>query len=169
MSTTKSADEPKSIEQQIEELEHPHRDPDILRELYHSRGLSCSKVARRLDCSDATISNWLAKLGIEARSEDWSTRVEKASHYIDKGGYEQWANRDGNTVTNVAIHQLLACLDHDPHDVFAEGNHVHHSTGHPAANIPGLVEIQSRSEHRLLHERGSFAMTDDGWPVLTKP
>ena len=55
------------------------------------------------------------------------------------------ANGDDSTVY---IHQLTACVDHDPRDVFSPRYDVHHRIPIPWLNIPGNLELQPAYDHR---------------------
>jgi hypothetical protein len=50
-----------------------------------------------------------------------------------------------------SVHQLLACVHDDPHDVFADGNVVHHEVKIPFLNVPGNLTTLSRGEHTSTH------------------
>lgn len=164
------------IEAKIEELEHPHRDSEILDYLYWEKDerMSTAGIAEELGCGSTTVRGNLRKNGIEvrgrAKAAREANRVERASYGIDKDGYERWSAKDPDRSTaTVRVHQLLACLDNDPHEVFSDGVHCHHSTAHPAANVSGLIEVMGHGEHMDLHARGIWRYNEDGFPVLTMP
>lgn len=51
----------------------PWRDKETLKYLYHDKQLGCSRIARRLGCSRATVHQWLTEYEIETRSEPQDT------------------------------------------------------------------------------------------------
>lgn len=150
-----------------EETDTPHRDPDVLHEHYHDRGMSQSGVADELGCSQQTVSDWLDKTDIGARTEDWKTRVERASFTpANKDGHEHWQARDSDGNNTVGVHQLVAVADGaDPHEVWADGTNVHHRTGIPWLNMPGFVEVLTPGQHRRTHTEAEWT-TERGFPVL---
>lgn len=131
----------------------PYKDEDRLREQYIEQEKSQRQLAEEWDCGRNTIYRWLNRHGIPRRENPdtgGSNRVEYALYTSDGNGYRAW--RDYTVGTAVKIHQLLACLDHDPHEVFAEDTHCHHESGHPLDNRPGNVGVMSRGEH-IRHHR----------------
>lgn len=44
-----------------------HRDPEVLRRLYHGQGMSLREVGDRLDVSRGTVRKWMERHGIERR------------------------------------------------------------------------------------------------------
>lgn len=157
-----------SLDERIARLEHAHRDESILREKYINEGLSTREVASELSCSQSAVLRWLRRHEIKTR--DQKSRLERASRSITPEGYEIWSVGDPDGTTSVCVHQLAAISGGaDPHEVFSDKNHCHHSTAHPAANVPRLIEVMSDSEHRFLHHNGEWQYDDEGFPVLTLP
>lgn len=158
----------KCIGKKTERLDNPHRDADVLCYFYHDSELSTRDVGDKLDCDAKTVSRWLDKTDLGARTEDWNTRLERASFTAaNSSGHElcKADDPDGTTRT-VGVHQLLAVADgEDPEDVWAEDTHVHHRTGIPWLNIEDGVEVLTVGEHRRVHREGEWA-DEDGIPVL---
>lgn len=162
------------VEAKIEELEHPWRSREVLEYCYVEEEESTYEVAADVGCGATTVLRNMRKNDIETRDPAEAMRearrVERATYDIDKDGYPRWSARepDGSKST-VRVHQLLACLDHDPHEVFSDENHVHHRSGDPAMNLTGgYVDVLSRSEHQLIHEHGEWEYDGRGFPVLER-
>jgi len=147
-----------SVEQKIRTSDNPHRDPQILEYLYVEKGLSLRGVADRLECDHKTVSRWLRKHGIERRDQAEATkeanRVDHPKLSRDGSGYAIWKDTDheaGETVA-VRVHQLAAIsAGADPHEVFADGTHVHHRNTHKSDNRGDNLEILSTKEHSGTH------------------
>lgn len=74
---------------------------------------------------------------------------------MDPGGYERWRHRYDGQMDNLSHHQLIACLDHDPHEVFAPDTNVHHGPiEHPLANWAGNLEVMTNIDHGRHHQKG---------------
>lgn len=58
-----------------------YRSEEVLRELYHEKGMSQSEIADEFDVSQATINNWIQKLDIESRSISESISGERNGFY----------------------------------------------------------------------------------------
>ena len=68
--------------------ESPWQDKRTLYKLYHAEGLDKQEIAERLGCSDATIGNWMRKLGV-SDVRPWE-RVELVRRlYVDDGMTQQ--------------------------------------------------------------------------------
>jgi hypothetical protein len=141
----------------IESIE-PWHDEETLRYLYHEREMTQTEIAEMFEVTPGTISYWLDKHDIDARYAEWEGRtgrnnpnwVEYASYAVD--GYAIWTSRntDGN-VDRVQVHQLLACVENDPYDVFSGDTHVHHVNTHPWDNRIENLEVLNNSDHRQKH------------------
>lgn len=160
------------IESKREETDTPHRDADVLMHFYWDMEMSQKDVADELACNQRTVSKWLDKTDLGARDEGemgrQATRVKRAkfgTHHSD--GHERWTARDPDgTIPTVGVHQLLAVADGaDPHVVWADDTHVHHRTGVPWLNMPGMVEVLTPGEHKRTHTTDEWT-EDGGIPVL---
>ena len=146
----------------------PYNDEEELDHLYNEIGLTLQEIADKMGCSVSTIYDKMKKFGIEIRSQSESIHLANPAHstpasfYIKDDGYEAWNdfNHDNDTNNQVRVHQLLACLNNDPHEVFDPNNHVHHgSTEHPflpetehkLANWEGNLQVMTESEHGKYH------------------
>ncbi|MFU1781478.1 helix-turn-helix domain-containing protein [Haloarcula japonica] len=140
-----------SIQACIEKAEYPHRDPEILEELYVERELTTWECAERLGCSQQTVRRWLDKHDIETRRSG-SERVERAAYNHDSGGHPKWDVRSEGETKTVYVHQLTAIMDGaDPAEVFDNGTHTHHKNEHPFDNRSENIEVVSQSDHRSAH------------------
>ncbi len=163
------------IEGKVKDQDRPYQDPDVLHHFYWDREVPQSEVSDQLGCSQQTVSRWLEKTDIEARDAGKMggkgareyLRVERASfNPANNSGHEVWTVRDPDKGRAVGVHRLLAVADGaDPHEVFAEGTNVHHRTGIPWLNMPGMVEVLTPGEHSRTHTAGEWT-TEDGFPVL---
>lgn len=154
------------IEGKRENTNAPHRDPDVLMHLYWDRGMTQEEVGEELGCSHRTVGNWLDETGLGARSRSEALRVERANFDPASRGHERWTVRDPDGITTVKVHQLLAVADgEDPADVWDDDTNVHHRTGIPWLNMPGMVEVLTPGEHNRTHAADEWT-TEDGIPVL---
>lgn len=55
------------VEKYVEVVPDPHRDAEVLRELYWGRGLSTREVADRLDTHQYAVWSWMKRCGIPRR------------------------------------------------------------------------------------------------------
>lgn len=135
--------------------EQPWQVEGTLRRLYVDGGKSTHEIADDLGCTHPTVLRWMEKFSIPTREQSEatsrSTRKEYATHQFTEKGYERWVSYHDGKRPDVHVHQLLACLDHDPHEVFAPDTEVHHTTGHGLDNRPEAVELLTASEHSKHH------------------
>lgn len=57
---------PKSRTEQIVEERLGRPVPDVLREMYHDRGLTQEQIAAELDVARSTVIDWMRRYGIES-------------------------------------------------------------------------------------------------------
>lgn len=71
-------------------------------------------------------------------------------------GYCRWRSFDPSLGDDVYlyVHQLLACVEFDPADVFDPSNHVHHINGVRWLNLPDNIELRDDAEHGNYHMNG---------------
>jgi len=82
-------------------------------------------------------------------------------------GYEQalsYVSSSGK-VDRVRIHQLLACLSHEPVEVFSPEKEIHHRNTVRWDNREENLEVVSRKEHQRAHREGEW-VEENGFPVL---
>lgn len=123
--------------------------------MYVDKGKSSHEIADELGCSHPTILRWMGKFDISTREQSEATRQgsreEYATHQFTANGYERWTSHHDGERSRVFVHQLLACLNHDPHEVFSPDTNVHHVTGHGLDNRPEAVEVLTIAEHNKHH------------------
>lgn len=69
-------------------------------------------------------------------------------------GYWYFRDRACGEDVTVYEHQLNACLDHDPRDVFDPDNHVHHLNGVRCDNRPENLAVVDAELHVDQHLNG---------------
>lgn len=69
-------------------------------------------------------------------------------------GYEYVRCRVGDDDSTVYIHQLVACLENDPCEVFGDEFDVHHCNHVPWDNRPENVALEKAYDHRCAHLEG---------------
>lgn len=137
---------------------YAYKDENALHYLYQVEEWSQGRIGERYDVTQTTISRWMSEHGIETRGPSDSRETSTVlSVYPFKSGtteYTQIYSRFGDERRQCYGHQLLACLENDPHEVFAHKNVIHHRVpSQVALDIPGNLEVLSRSEHTLLHSQ----------------
>jgi len=116
----------------------PWRNEDVLKALYSDAGWSTFKIADELGCSQATISNWLRRHGIETRTHKGieNAAEQRRMHHAEyrshlsqtnprRVKYMYWkaTSRDGH-IDTMKVHRLLAVAEHG-FDAVCD-MHVHH-------------------------------------------
>jgi hypothetical protein len=161
--------DPSTIQNVLEECdierrdagEYNRKDYDLgeggLRRLYLVEELSTREIAELKGCDSKIVSSRLEEHGIPARKGNLH-----ASYYTGSDGYRVFKGKCyGEKYEFVYAHQLLACIDHDPHEVFAENTHVHHGADKHGeippvelrwANWEGNLEVMDGSEHVRYHK-----------------
>lgn len=133
-----------------------HTDPEVLRELYHERGLSTVEIADLPSVSvqnAATIRHHMVKNDIERRSTGENKRVPYATYCMESSGHYSWTSRDPDgKQRGVKVHRLIAIAEHGVDAVV--GNHVHHKNGIPWDNRPSNLEIKTPEKHHSDHMEG---------------
>ena len=159
---------------------------NILNSLKKSEeGLTQKTVSERTGYSQTTVSSILNEFsdlvgfsgtdndGILKHSIAEDAEIEYnppcSNYHTLPTGYGYW----DNCGERVYEHQLLACLNHDPHKVFADDTHVHHGSGghdslpaveHPRANWEGNLQVMDSSdhwEHHMVKYWSNHASSDD--------
>jgi hypothetical protein len=142
-----------AFEEYDKSIPYSYRDERVLQYLYHREGWTQEMIADRYDVHRKTISRWMSENGIKTGYKCGQGSL--TFHSIGSGNdiaYPRFRSQGGDITESIRIHKLLACLDNDPHEVFKEGNHVHHRLNSPVAtNIPGNLENLDQSDHRTEH------------------
>ena len=73
-------------------------------------------------------------------------------HWFDDRGYSKVGDGDSFAY----LHRLLACVDHNPYEVYSPGKQVHHETGFKADNRCDSISVRTRAEHSRLHNRSDW-------------
>lgn len=148
------------LEERIQQLEKPYRHEEILRYCYYELGLSLNETADKLEAGcESTIRYWMNKHDIERRDRLEALKRDGIDPSFTPDGYMNFvSHRDGESNT-VSGHALLACLDNDPHEVFASDTHVHHKIG-TQIDFPENIEVLTRKEHRQKHSGDTFDAPD---------
>jgi len=129
-----------------------YKDEDVLRELYHEKGLSLREVADVLGVVNSTVYNWMDRHGIDFRSKK-EARPGGVSFHFDVQGYPHLSISHGTSTSQLRVHQLVAiAAGADSHKVFSEGDyHVHHINGMPSDNRPSNLAVVRSGDHIREH------------------
>jgi hypothetical protein len=154
----------------LESLEHettkPYANPSILAYLYWLEDYTQAEIGERYDVTSRTIGYWMRQLDIPTEADPSIHRASLVyANECQEDKYDWiWSCSNGERY-NVYAHLLVACLDNDPHEVFADGVDVHHATGHPLDNRPDTLEVRDHDEHLSLEQSGEWVI-EDGEPRL---
>lgn len=141
-------------EDEIEDMDHPWRDEELLRELYHDHNLSLNQIADLFGCAYSTVSNWMRRHEIPTREISEAKRVRTGTHNCasyrvrDHGSTECSTTVDG-TRQRILVHRLLAISEYG-FDAVCD-NDVHHKNGIPWDNRPSNIEVMDPGEHIAYH------------------
>jgi len=123
------------------------KNPDVLKELYHDKGLSLEQIAMEYDVPRSNILYWMDKHGIDRRNRMDAITSPEPSVFTSRRGYEYAA--DGENM--VQVHKLVAiATGESPNDVFSTNNHIHHQNNIPWDNRANNIELLTASEHMAL-------------------
>lgn len=154
------------------ELQERYKIESDLREQYVEKQKTQQEIADEWGVGRNTVYRWLKRHGIERR--EWTgtgsaNRVEQASFYTERSGYERVGAYDPTEERMVwtKVHQLVAIADGaEPAEVFSEGEYqCHHRTGVPWDNRAENIELLDGRNHQRAHRRDEWT-TEDGFPVL---
>lgn len=149
--------------------DEPHKDEDILRQLYHGEELTLREMAPILGVSDATVYRWMDRLGVELRTKS-EARGGGVSYHTSKRGYPIIGVSEGTYSVPVRVHALVAiAAGASPRKVFSDGEyHVHHKNGIPWDNRPENLAVIRAGEHITEHGlpeqfHGPYNREDGRW------
>ncbi|WP_247005100.1 HNH endonuclease signature motif containing protein [Halosolutus gelatinilyticus] len=128
--------------------ENPWNDRELMMTLYHDQELSSNQIADLFDCSQATVSNWLKRHGIETRSIQQALSTKYGNYaklQMHQKGYECWRADK----SPVLVHRLVMVAEHGFEAI--QGKKVHHKNEIPWDNRPDNLELLSRKEHQRKH------------------
>lgn len=123
-----------------------YRDPAVLEELYHDRGMTQKEIADELGCSGPTVSIQMKRHGIET-DQDERGRGEEPVRMERPRGYSAVSHH--NHV--VYIHRLVAVAKYGYDAVTEPGVEVHHDRGISFGNGFDNIELKIESDHSMLH------------------
>jgi len=154
-----------TLDNSLEPVEK-HKVKEILREQYVEQEKTLQELEEEWGVPRGTIHYWLKQYDIERRRH-LATRIERATFYTDTEGYEQASSHISSSgeVARVRVHQLLACLSHEPAEVFSSEKEVHHRNTVRWDNREENIELLTRAEHQQAHGLNEWSK-DDGFPVL---
>lgn len=141
----------------FEDDDTPYRNKETLERLYVDERLSQDEIADRLECGVATVSRWMDKHGIDARSRKENGAIQAsrtpAHYYTNNRGREIWVDNTGDSFESVTVHRLLAVAEYGYERV--AGNHVHHELNIPWLNTPANITPKDPTEHLRDHKIGN--------------
>ena len=126
----------------------PYQRKEVLEELYHEEGLTQTEIAEKFGVDQSTIHYHLKKHDLQKEQ----TRQNFYFYTFSDGKVS--VRPSGDDEQSFYLHQLNACLNHDPHEVFAPENDVHHlmGLGH-AIDLPENLEVIEHGKHVGDHQQ----------------
>lgn len=128
--------------------EGKHTDENVLRELYHSDGLTMREIANRLGVSIGAVQYWMDKHGLE---REGGCAGYSYAPYTVNDGYPRWNAPKSEGVTYASVHRLLAVAEFGFDEVV--GNVVHHKNGVKWDNRPCNLKVMDKHDHMSYHWR----------------
>jgi len=131
------------------------RDPDILRELYHERGMSQDQIGEKLGCSGTTVGKWMDRHEVEADNPDYLQAAHSARRknivnlHTKNDGYERFEDTYKGDNYRFYHHRLLAVAEYGYEAVLE--NEVHHQNTIQWDNRPQNIELKRESLHCKMH------------------
>lgn len=123
----------------------PRRDdPDLIKSLYHAKGLSTREIAERFNCGKSSILRTMDENGISRDKSNRDKNPQYCSH-TDGRGYMVFRH-NGNFVYE---HRLLAIAEFGFDEV--KDKHVHHKDEIKWNNQRSNLSLMSAEEHARHH------------------
>jgi len=137
---------------EAQQADGKYTNKEWLREKYGS-GNSTHDIADECGVTGGTILKWLRRFDIDTRDTAYKARVNHASFYTTKTGYEKVGSRYKQENDACTVHQLVSIANGaNPHKVFSNGRyHVHHKNGVKWDNRPCSLELKSAHVHQHDH------------------
>lgn len=134
-----------------------HTDPEVLKRLYHDRGLTLKEISERSSVTRGAIGYQMKKNGIERRSrgtKEGERLVTHTTYCMEGHGCMSWYSRDPDGKQRcMKVHRLVAIAEWGVDAV--AGNHVHHKNEIPWDNRPSNLEVKTPEDHHSDHMSGS--------------
>ena len=128
----------------------PYQRKDVLEELYYEEELTQTEVAEKFGVDQSTIHYQLKKHDLLKEQ----TRKKFSFYTLPNGKVS--VRPSGDDEQSFFVHQLNACLNHDPHKVFNPDNDVHHNVDliH-SIDLPENLLVMEHGNHRSRHQEGT--------------
>jgi transcriptional regulator with XRE-family HTH domain len=115
----------------------PFTEPAEVAELYYEDRLDQADIAQRFGVDQSTVSRFMARKGIDARTERETHRTEYATFRTGPNGYERWdSSHPADGRATVYVHRLLAVAEYG---ILREEQVVHHRNGLRWDNRPANI------------------------------
>jgi hypothetical protein len=147
-------------------VEKPYFKPDVLAYLYWIVDETQEQIGQRYGVTDGTIRYHMRKHSVprETDPSDFSATINYAFEGARDNTYSWvWSCLDSERY-DAYVHQIAACTENDPHEVFGNGTEVDHVTGHPLDNRPEALEVLEKADHRKRHSGETKWVIEDGEP-----
>ena len=128
----------------------PYQQKEVLRELHYEEGLNQTEIADKFDVDQSTIHYHLKKHDL------LKEQTKKDFYFITLSNGKVSVRPSGDDEQSFYMHQLNACLNHDPHEVFDPDNDVHHTVEFTyALDLPENLIVMDHGNHRSRHDEGT--------------
>ena len=138
----------------------PWQTLEDLKHLYHGENMTLEEIGKLFGKSDPTLTYWADKVGLDTRTSAETMRLQPPDIHTSADGYERFTTtQDGNSVTTIQHHRLIAVAEHG-FDAVAS-NHVHHKNSIPWDNRPENLKVMDPKDHQKLHYNENKQMLKD--------